>query len=68
MLWFKKKSRVETIHDNRVEVVVHQQAREEIVKDAKEANDRLLTALQPNHITLKLYVAAGGKIQKGSHR
>jgi hypothetical protein len=62
MLWFKKRSQVEQMHDTRVEVVVHQQATQDVVNEALDANKHLLTALRPNHITLKLFVAAGGKV------
>lgn len=70
MLWFKKKAKgdTETMHDARVEVVVHQQATQAAVDEAVEQNERVLDSLKPNHITLTLWVAAGGNLQKTTRK
>lgn len=70
MAWFKKQSKpiVEIAqtedHDNRVEVVVHKNATQEAVAQAKEANQHLNDLLIENGFTLKIYLAAGGHLPK----
>jgi hypothetical protein len=68
MAWFNhnKKPRGETedSHDKRVEVVVHQNATKEAVKQAQEANKHLGNLLEENGFTIKIWVAAGGKTKK----
>lgn len=68
MAWFNRnktpKGNTEQSHDNRVEVVVHQNATKEVVAAAKEANDHLRTLLDENGFTIKIFLAAGGKTKK----
>lgn len=59
----RKQQAQEVQHDTRVKVVVNKQATQEKVKVALDTNKRLLDALEPNHITLKLFIATGGKIK-----
>lgn len=64
--WFKRKKtpvpETESAHDNRVEVVVHKEAAKEVVEKAKKANQDLNDLLNQNHFTIKIFIAAGGKI------
>lgn len=68
MLWFnrdkKRAGKTEQAHDHRVEVVVHQNANKEVVKEAKTVNEQLNRLLLDNGFTLKIYLAAGGKTKK----
>ena len=69
-MWFLKKTQpsieVEPTHaedhDNRVEVVVHKNATQEAIAKADDANQKLNELLVENGFTLKIYLAAGGKL------
>lgn len=68
MAWFNRNKTpegdTEARHDDRVEVVVHQNATKEAVHEANEANKHLNKLLVENGFTLKIYLAAGGKEKK----
>lgn len=68
MAWFNRnktpKGDTEESHDHRVEVVVNQNATKEFVDEAKAVNAQLNRLLLDNGFTLKIYLAAGGKIKK----
>lgn len=65
MAWFNRnktpEGETETRHDDRVEVVVHQNAVKEVVEEARVVNEKLKKLLDENHFTLKIVLAAGGK-------
>lgn len=65
MAWFNRNKtptgETEVSHDHRVEVVVHQNATQEVVKEAKDVNDQLNRLLLENGFTLRIYLARGGK-------
>ncbi len=67
MAWFNKndtpQGNTEAVHDSRIEVVVTKEANKEVAELAKEANEKLNTLLVQNHFTLKIFLAAGGKVK-----
>lgn len=65
MAVFKKK--VTQADDNRVEIMAHKNATAEAVQKAKNANQHLNELLLNNGFTLKIYLAAGGKIKQKGH-
>lgn len=66
MSWFNRNRKptgeTEISHDHRVEVVVHQNAAKDVVKEAKAVNEHLNKLLIENGFTLKIYLAAGGQL------
>jgi hypothetical protein len=74
MSWFKRKKEVEvplvptpvTDSNDRamIEIVANKQAKQEVIAQAKEANDHLQKLLEANHFTVTIYIAAGGKQRK----
>lgn len=68
MLWSKKNKQPEerTASDekNTVQVVVHKNARKEVIESAKEANKHLEKLFNDNHFTITILLAAGGKAPK----
>lgn len=65
MLWFTKKKPLETIQSadaekTAIEIVAHKNAKQEVVEDARRANEQLNKLLVGNGFTLKIYLAAGG--------
>lgn len=68
MAWFNRnklpRGDTEKQHDHRVEVVVHQNARKEVIDEALRANKLLKSLLEDNGFTLKIYLATGGKVKK----
>lgn len=67
MAWFNRnktpKGNTELSHDRRVEVVVHQNAAKEVVEEAIAVNEKLKNLLDENGFTIKIYLAAGGKMK-----
>lgn len=55
---------------SRVEVELHKEATQEAFEKAKVANQHLQELLAANGFTLKIYLAAGGQLQrkKGKNR
>lgn len=45
-----------------IEFVTHNDAKSKVIKDAKKANEVLKKVLEDNHFTIKIYLAAGGKL------
>ena len=69
MRWFKSKSPEKIKADEKkrlklasVEIVATDQAKKQVVEDAKKATEELHALLEQNHFTLQLYVAAGGSL------
>lgn len=67
----RKPSKIERAEANRevqVEIVAHKDATKKEVEKVKEANEALKETFKPNGFTLKIYLAAGGKLSaKGKH-
>ena len=67
MAWFNTnetpKGNTEASHDERVEVIVAKEANKEVVNMAKEANQKLNDLLKQNHFTIKIFLAAGGRVK-----
>lgn len=76
MSWFgKSKASPEeqaSAEQNSVQVVVHKNARKEVIESAKEVNKQLTKLFNDNHFTITILLAAGGKppnrkVQKRGH-
>lgn len=70
MKWFKRKGKeapivVQPAVSSRVEIELHKSASEDAAKKADQTNEHLKDLLVENGFTLKIYLAAGGKHQKG---
>jgi hypothetical protein len=67
MAWFNRnkspKGETEAAHDSRVEVVVHKEAAKDAVQEAKAVNKHLNKLLEQNGFTIKIFLAAGGRIK-----
>lgn len=73
MNWFKKKPEVQPIvlqppPTSRVEVELHKGATEEAAQKAQATNEHLNELLVHNGFTLKIYLAAGGKLPIRSNK
>lgn len=68
MSWFRKEKvqpiRLSPPQSSRVEVELHKGANKEAARKAEAVNEHLNDLLIENGITLKLYIAAGGKPPK----
>lgn len=69
MNWFKRTPRqapivIEPPATSRVEVELHKGASEEAAKKADEVNQHVKDLLIDNGVTVKIYLAAGGKTKK----
>lgn len=53
---------------SRIEVTVNKNAAKEAVDMAKDASNKLNNILEENGFTLKIYLAAGGKMNKGQNK
>lgn len=62
-MWFtkKKQARTERSKDVQVEILVEQEATKDVIQKAKKSSQLLNDILEENHITIKIFRAAGGK-------
>lgn len=68
-MWFKKtktpvqdtSAKIIANHKATIEIVAHKEAKDAVVRETKEANEKLNRLLVDNGFTLKIYLAAGGK-------
>lgn len=73
MRLFNRKPKQETLvvqppPTSRVEVELHKSASEGAAKKADETNQHLKDLLVENGFTLKIYLAAGGKLKSGNKK
>lgn len=69
MNWFKQ--RTKTVGENKkaaFEIVAHKTATDKVVKEAEEASQKLNKLLVENGFTIKIYLAAGGKLPSNQNR
>lgn len=51
-----------------IEIVAHQNARQEVVEQTKKANEHLKELLVQNGFTIKIYLATNNPKQKGKNK
>lgn len=69
MLWFKKKRAIiehqqDVAQHTAIEIIAHKTAKQEAVNEAKDVNKQLKKLLEANGFTIKIYLAAGGRVPK----
>ena len=64
MRWFGVKEKVEARgkKPTAIEIVAHKTATDKVIKEAEDASKKLNKLLVENGFTIKIYLAAGGKL------
>ena len=61
---FRRRKETDSEHDTRVEVVVNHKKVLDAAEQARKANQHFAEVLEKNGITVKIFLAAGGKHPK----
>lgn len=72
MSWFRTKQQETATQEfesnSRIEIIAHKKATKSQINEVKKANETLNNVLDSNGFTLKIFLAAGGKLKNPKQR